>query len=505
MIHTHRSFFQDERLRCVLWMCMAWMFAAPSLSAQARVEQNVVYGMYSGLALLMDVHHPAEPNGYGIILIWGSGWDAPTTYESPQLKRSGAPQIFLDMGYTVFVVNHRQAPRFRYPAAVEDVQRAVRFVRHHARRFGIDPNRLGGFGYSSGGHLISMLGTMDGDGDANDGDAVNRESAKLQVVVARAAPTDLTKLSSPAEVSFLGSRPGRGNPSYREASPITYVTPDDPPFLLIHGDADPAVPFQQSELMLAALEEKGVEARLIRIAGGGHGANDVPETARWLNRHLLGDPEAEALESVIAAHVRLAKAEGERCLDLTTETSRSPNEVIGVAETALTMEGELPAATRWKAEVYRWVTGADIGFAHQWPPGPEFAPGEIRLEDLFGTIGCDSAYTFRLTGRELRRMIEFNIRHNRTWWHVSLAGVRATFELHDDPSKNRVIEWGLDDDSTYSVAGDLHERGIMENTFGSVPEYEDTGLSSFSAAVRWFETHNQVRNMPSGIRIVRGR
>jgi len=95
--------------------------------------------------------------------------------------------------------------------------------------------------------------------------------------------------------------------AYREASPITYVTPDDPPLLLIHGDADPVVPFQQAELMLAALEGQGVETRLIRIPGGGHGANDVPESVRWLNRHLLGEAGAAALEYVIAGYARLAE------------------------------------------------------------------------------------------------------------------------------------------------------------------------------------------------------
>ncbi len=478
------------------------MFIATPLAAQAHVDRNVVYGMYSGLALLMDVHHPDEPNGVGIILVWGSGWHGPTTYDSRQLKSGGVPKIFLDVGYTVFVANHREAPRFRYPVAVADVQRAVRFVRYHAQRLGIDPNRLGGFGYSSGAHLISLLGVMDGDGDANDGDAVNRESAKLQAVAVQATPTDFTEHAGASAVSFLGVPPGHGNlPTYREASPITYVTPDDPPFLLIHGDTDPVVHFEQSELMLVALEEKGVEARLIRIAGGGHGAGDLPEATRWLNRHLLSDSKAEALESVIATSV----AEEEWCRDLTNETSRTPDEVIGVTETALTMEGELPTASRWTAEIYRWATGTDIGFAHQWPPRPEFAPGRIRLEDLFHSLECNSIYTFKLTGQEFRRMIELNIRHERQRFRVALAGVRATFELHDDPSKNRVIEWGLDDDSIYTVVGDLHERRIMENTFGSIPEYEDTGLSSFRAAVRWLETHKQVKDPPSWIRIVRRR
>ncbi|MEE8361474.1 MAG: alpha/beta hydrolase, partial [Gemmatimonadales bacterium] len=115
------------------WLCLGLMVFAAPLAAQARVDQNVVYGMYSGLALLMDVHHPAEPNGYGIIQIGGSGWHAPTAYSARQLKR-GPPQIFLDAGYTVFTINHRAAPRFRYPAAVEDAQRAVRFVRHNAEQ-----------------------------------------------------------------------------------------------------------------------------------------------------------------------------------------------------------------------------------------------------------------------------------------------------------------------------------------------------------------------------------
>jgi len=302
MKDTHRLFFRDERLRRMLWVCMAWMFAAPSLSAQARVEENVVYGMYSGLALLMDVHHPAEPNGKGLIWIFGSAWQAPTTYGAWQLKQPGVQQpIFLDVGYTVFVINHRAAPRFRYPAPVEDVQRAVRFVRHNAERYGIDPDQLGGWGGSSGGHLISMLATMDGHGDPDDSDPVNRESAKLQAVVARAGAHDFA-----AGYQLLGRDPEPGffiDPAdFREGSPITYVTPDDPPLLLIHGDADPVVPFQQSELMLAALEGQGVETRLIRISGGGHGARDVPASVRWLNRHLLGEARAEALESIIEAY-----------------------------------------------------------------------------------------------------------------------------------------------------------------------------------------------------------
>src|SRR5262245_17621352 len=159
-------------------------------AAQARIETNVVYGMYSGTALLLDVHYPARPNGFGIVFIAGSGWNAPLGYSAAPLKESSQVEMYApsltQAGYTVFAITHRATPIFRYPSPLEDVQRAVRFIRHNAAKYGISPTRIGGSGGSSGGHLISMLGTMDGAGDPSDPDPVNRESAKLQCIVARA-------------------------------------------------------------------------------------------------------------------------------------------------------------------------------------------------------------------------------------------------------------------------------------------------------------------------------
>jgi acetyl esterase/lipase len=102
-------------------------------------ERGVVYGMYSGLALLMDIYRPQTPNGVGIVYVPGSGFHTPLGYDAQPITRYINPYVpaFTRAGYTVFVINHRSAPRFRYPAAVEDVQRAVRFVRHHAARYGI--------------------------------------------------------------------------------------------------------------------------------------------------------------------------------------------------------------------------------------------------------------------------------------------------------------------------------------------------------------------------------
>jgi BD-FAE/Ankyrin repeat len=160
--------------------------AQTATAAQARVEKNVVYGMYSGTALLLNVHYPARPNGFGIVFIPGSGWGAPLRYSATPLKESSQVGVYVpsltEAGYTVFAITHRAIPTFRYPAALEDVQRAVRFVRHLAAKYGVNPARISGSGWSSGGHLVSMLGTMDGIGDLDDPDPVNRESAKLQSV-----------------------------------------------------------------------------------------------------------------------------------------------------------------------------------------------------------------------------------------------------------------------------------------------------------------------------------
>lgn len=289
----------------------------PKISvADASVESNVIYGMYSGLALLMDVHHPVNANGHGIVVIPGSGWTAPLSPDATPLKDAlerphyGAHRL-LDAGYTLFFINHRAAPRFHYPAPVEDAQRAVRFVRYHAADYGIDPDRIGAFGGSSGGHLVSMLGVLDGDGDSEDPSPTNRESSKVQTVVALFPATDFIEIvqgggqGAPLLRPRLGRRQLANDPDsteaalYREASATTYVSNDDPPFLLIHGDQDPVVPYSQSEIFQSALKANGVTVELIRMPGGGHGASvsagpDAPDyfgpMVEWFDTYLRKTP-----------------------------------------------------------------------------------------------------------------------------------------------------------------------------------------------------------------------
>jgi acetyl esterase/lipase len=286
-------------------LALLTLCATSQLHAQARVDKNVIYGMYSGLALLMDVHRPASPNGYGIVFISGSAWQAPMTYGATGLKENqidlwGPP--LLRAGYTVFAINHRAAPRFHYPDPVEDVQRAVRFVRHHAAEYRINPSRIGGLGGSSGGHLISLVGMLAAPGIADDADPVNQQPATLQVLVLRATPSDLSVLSAPAVVSFMERLPDQtpdDKKVYAAASPITHVTRSSPPVLLLHGDSDDIVPYSQAVMMEAALKKAGVPVKLVAAQGGEHGPgfaapgqlhSQLPqmftETVGWLDAHL---------------------------------------------------------------------------------------------------------------------------------------------------------------------------------------------------------------------------
>jgi|TARA_B100000959_G_scaffold82524_1_gene87774 acetyl esterase/lipase len=259
---------------------------APSpVFAESKIEKDVVIGMVSGLALVMDVHHPENPNGYAIVHVSGSGFRRPLSYDAPQLSESqvrifGAPLV--EQGYTIFSLNHRAIPKFEISEAVLDVQRAVRYVRYHADDYGIEPNHIGAVGGSSGGYLVSMLGLLDGNGDPEDRDPINQVSGKVQTVLARAPVTDFARMDPDSD-------------RVTEASPIDFVSRDDPPLLLLHGDVDETVPFEQSEVLLAALEQAGVAAHLIIIPNAGHGptfpgAVNPPDyigaMIEWFDGHL---------------------------------------------------------------------------------------------------------------------------------------------------------------------------------------------------------------------------
>ncbi|WP_152054464.1 alpha/beta hydrolase [Tautonia marina] len=277
----------------------------------SRIE-DVVYGRKDGTALTMDVFRPeGEANGAGVVLVVSGGF-----FSSHEAINPGFVRPFSGRGYTVFAVVHGSQPRYTVPEIVEDMNRAVRFIRHHADDYGIDPDRIGVTGASAGGHLSLMLGTAGDEGDPEARDPVDRESSRVQAVACFFPPTDFLNFGGPGQEKLHAidhARPFRPAFDYYERdeetnllgpitdearlreitaaiSPITHVGPDNPPTLIIHGDRDELVPLQQSEVMVEALEEAGVEAKLVVKEGVGHGwltiAEDLETFADWFDEHL---------------------------------------------------------------------------------------------------------------------------------------------------------------------------------------------------------------------------
>lgn len=260
----------------------------PEPTLQPSVTTDVVYGHKDGLALTLDVHRPARPNGAGIISIVSGGWQS--SVEMAQIFSQAYPPL-IEKGFTVFAVRHGSWPKYPMSSIVADVRRSVRFIRQHAKEYGIDPNRLGVFGNSAGGHLALLLGTTGDSGDPSAADAVLRESCRVAAVVANYPATDLARWATQQPVFKFTEAEAA------QFSPIRFVSPGSAPSLIVHGDADTAVPIDQGETMYAALTKAGVPASFIRIKGAGHGFEGaVPadlERAyaalmQWFEQHLRG-------------------------------------------------------------------------------------------------------------------------------------------------------------------------------------------------------------------------
>ena len=262
---------------------------AASAAAEVTVTPDVVYGHKAGMALVYDVFQPEEANGAAVMYMVSGGWFS--RWQPPE-RRQRAFQHLLDAGFTMVAVHHGSAPRFKVPDAVADVRRAVRHVRANAAAYGIDPERLGVQGGSAGGHLSLMLGLASDPGDPTAEQPVLRESNRVQAVVAYFPPVDLRDAAGPNErFPALDFDPTLA----ADISPIAFVSADDPPVLLIHGDADELVPISNSERMHAALTEANVANEMVVIEGAAHGfRGPAAERARqesvtFFTAHLAAD------------------------------------------------------------------------------------------------------------------------------------------------------------------------------------------------------------------------
>ncbi len=280
--------------------------------------EDVIYGRKYGTALTLDVFQPKEnAKGIGVILCVSGGW-----FSAHEAISEGMIAPLLKRGYTVFAVVHGSQPKFTIPEILADMHRAVRFIRHNAEKYGIDPDRIGIYGGSAGGHLSLMQGVAGKEGDPKAKDPVDRESSRVQAVACFFPPTDFFNYGKEGENGLgVGVLSGFKAPfdfhemdpkinkfvavddeaKRREIgvaiSPVTHVTSDDPPMLIIHGDADKLVPIQQAELMVEKGKETGVETKLVVKKGGDHGwpdiLKDIDQFADWFDGHLAAPAKKE--------------------------------------------------------------------------------------------------------------------------------------------------------------------------------------------------------------------
>lgn len=246
-----------------------------SSQTQPEIVRDVVYGHKDGLALTFDVLKPkANANGAAVIFMVSGGWVS--SYIEPQLMAIRFKDV-LDKGFTVIAVRHGSSPKYLIPEIVADVRRAIRFIRFNARQWNIDPNRLGVFGGSAGGHLSLVIGTASDNGNPEAKEDFMKESNRVASVVAYFPPVDLRPLARGVNAAPTGGTLDRfpalnfekeKAPDY---SPIVHVSPDDPPTLLIHGDKDELVPIRNSQIIYEAFQKNNVKTQFITIEGAGHG------------------------------------------------------------------------------------------------------------------------------------------------------------------------------------------------------------------------------------------
>ena len=248
---------------------------------------DIIYGRKYGMALTLEVVRPEKPSGVGVLALSSGGWQT-----WPETGKPGTDE-FIARGQTVFIVMHGAKPRFAILEIVQDIRRAVRFVRSHASSYGVDARRLGLFGISSGGNISLLTAAQSGPGIPDTEDPVDRESDNIGAVACFYPPTDFLNFGEPGKI-WLPYRPDGESASdatlAKEWSPVTHFTATMPPTLIIHGDADTLIPIQQSRSAVARLQELGVEHRFEVRPGKPHGWPDMSAEyalcAEWFDTHL---------------------------------------------------------------------------------------------------------------------------------------------------------------------------------------------------------------------------
>ncbi len=273
---------------------------SPAFGLDGHVEtvEDITYTVVDQEELKIDL---AKPTGDGpfpaIMAIHGGAWRAGDKAQLRDLLSR-----FAEGGYVAVSPQYRFCPTHTFPAQVHDVKAAVRWLRKHAEEYNVDPEKIGAVGFSAGGHLALMLGVTDADDGLEGPDADDSTSTRIQAVVNFFGPTDLTAddipdVSVPLLTDFIGGSQEEKPAESKAASPLTYVSEDDPPILTFQGTKDPLIPTTQAIKLTEAMTNANGQGRVELLINAGHGWPD-PDlertfllTERFFDRHLKGEGE----------------------------------------------------------------------------------------------------------------------------------------------------------------------------------------------------------------------
>lgn len=248
---------------------------APPLPDGVRFERDIVYAEAGNRKLTLDLYLPAQLGRPLTVWIHGGAWRAGNKYPCPA-------NVALQAGFAAACVSYRLSQTAQFPAQIHDVKASIRWLRANAEKYGYNAAKIGVWGSSAGGHLVALLGTSGGIDELEGSLGETKASSRVQAVADFFGPTDFLQMSKfPSKIAhdapnspeslLVGGAIQENKDKVAKANPITWVTPDDPPFLIIHGDQDALVPMNQSELLHAALRKAGVESCLEIRKGEGHG------------------------------------------------------------------------------------------------------------------------------------------------------------------------------------------------------------------------------------------
>ncbi len=284
------------------------------LGKKVHIERDVEYGRAGDRPLKLDLYCPKQKSEKPlpvIVYVHGGAWMSGD--KSMAALRLAA--IAAQGDYVCVSVGYRLSGEAIWPAQIHDCKAAIRWLRANAAKYHLDPEKIGVWGTSAGGHLVSMLGTS---GDVKDleGDCGSAgQSSRVTCVVDFCGPSDFSAIAAAPHTVVRRLLGGGSLEEIKEkliaASPVTYVSKDDPPFLIVHGTDDNTVPIRQAEILYAALQQAGVEAVFVKIEGGGHGI-DGPEVKErvmaFFDKHLRGQQVEVSAEPIKAAPPQRAAA-----------------------------------------------------------------------------------------------------------------------------------------------------------------------------------------------------